>query len=69
MNYDAPNGDQDFPTSYIDACQWWFDDLSNSDRMVLAVARAEFDRDNKAEAQNIAVALPPAPQFPTSHGP
>lgn len=64
LNHDRTDADRDFPAGYLAACWRWFHDLSASDQVEAAVARAEFDKGNVAEAERAAAALPPAPVCP-----
>jgi len=64
LNHDWLEPDEDFPASYIAACREWFAALSASDKAVVAVARATFDKDDEPVVLKIAAALPAAPKFP-----
>ena len=64
LNHDRTDADLRLPAGYRAACWRWFHDLSASDQVDAAVARAEFDKGNVAEAERAAAVLPPAPVCP-----
>jgi len=66
LNHEWQDPDRNFPASYIAACREWYAVLSASDKALVAVARAVFEKGDEVEAAKIASALPPAPVFPLS---
>ena len=61
-NWDDP--DRAFAPAYIEACAVWFSGLSERENQIVALAVSAFDDGDKASAEKIADALPPAPKFP-----
>jgi len=64
LNHDRTDADRNLPAGYLAACWRWFHDLSASDQVEAAVARATCEKGDEAEALRTAVALPPAPMCP-----
>jgi len=66
LNHDWLDPYKDCPAEYLTACREWYAALSASDKTVVAVARATFEKSDVKEAEKIAAALPIAPKFPLS---
>jgi hypothetical protein len=64
LNYAAPDPDDYLGAEYRDACGAWFSRLTQGERWRLAMVIAAYERGSEADAEQLAVALPPAPRCP-----
>jgi hypothetical protein len=66
LNHAYPDADGDLGRAYRTACEHWFAQLTEGERWRLATVLAAYERGAKADAQQLASVLPPAPVFPLS---
>ena len=64
LNHAAPDPDDELGAEYRDACAQWFAGLTQGERWRLAMVVAAYERGSEADAEQLAVALPPAPVCP-----
>ncbi len=62
LNYAAPDPDDYLGAEYRDACGAWFSRLTQGERWRLAMVIAAYARGSEADAEQLAIALPPAPR-------
>jgi len=62
---DLASADKVLPAKYLETCRLWFDDLTDSDRMVATAARTAYLMGNEKEAEKLAMKLPAAPTPPS----
>jgi hypothetical protein len=64
LHHAAPDPDDDLDVEYRDACAAWFSRLTQGQRWRLAMVVGAYERGSEADAEQLAVALPPAPRYP-----
>jgi len=64
LNHAAADPNDELGAEYRDACAAWVSRLTQGERWRLAMVIAAYERGAAADAEQLAVALPPAPVFP-----
>jgi len=61
---DQTHADMGLPAKYLETCRFWFDDLTDSERMLAESARNALIAGSPELAAQLAMKLPAAPQPP-----
>ena len=67
VSYDWADPDHDFLPGYVEERQQWYRELTASDRETVGLVRDLLNTSKEAEAENVAAALPAAPESPVTH--
>ena len=62
---DLGSADKVLPAKYLETCRLWFDDLTDSDRIIATAARTTYLMGQAKEAEGLAMKLPAAPTPPS----
>jgi hypothetical protein len=61
---DLASADKALPAKYLETCRLWYDDLTDTDRIVAITARTTYLAGHVKEAENLVLNLPAAPAPP-----